>query len=370
MTLVALCLPLHVLAGTYGDGAYGGGNYGIGGSPAISSISAGTPGQTNATITWTTDEAADSQVAYGTTSAYRATTTLDSTLVTSHSVDLSSLSANTTYHFQIITTDGSSSVATSSDQTFATAAASSGGGGGGGGGGPIAGSLSSSSLVNTNAIPPATSATTSSSTAAAATSTTQGPGPASPSSFAFTFIRSLQIGSKGEDVRELQIYLNGLGFPVSMSGVGSPGQETDYFGRATQAALVKFQLANGITTDTGYFGPRTRALIASLALAGNAGPAQNQAATSPGFQFTRNLSFGSVDDQVTALQKFLNSQGFTIANTGPGSPRNEIDAFGSKTKAALIRFQQAHADVILMPLGLTEATGFFGTTTRNYMNGL
>jgi peptidoglycan hydrolase-like protein with peptidoglycan-binding domain len=77
----------------------------------------------------------------------------------------------------------------------------------------------------------------------------------------FHFSRGLQLAMRGEDVRQLQIYLNTHGFTVAPSGAGSPGHETDFFGPATNAALAKFQRANGIMTDTGYFGPRTRALI-------------------------------------------------------------------------------------------------------------
>lgn len=171
-------------------------------------------------------------------------------------------------------------------------------------------------------------------------------------------------------MRELQIYLNTHGFPISPSGVGSAGNESDYFGPATQAALAKFQVLIGITAGWGYFGPRTRALIANLAPSKVSQPAQAQAATSTRFQFIRNLTLGSVDSQVTELQKFLNAQAFAVADSGPGSPGNEIDVFGLKTKAALIRFQQAHADKVLAPLGLTIATGFFGTTTRNYIDGI
>lgn len=88
--------------------------------PTLSSISAGTPAQTAATITWTTNELADSQVAYGTTTLYSATTTLDSTLATSHSVSLSSLIGTTTYHYRIRSADGQGNVTYSSDQTFIT----------------------------------------------------------------------------------------------------------------------------------------------------------------------------------------------------------------------------------------------------------
>ena len=57
--------------------------------------------QTDATVTWTTDKAANSQIYYGTTPAYGSSTVLDPTLVTSHSVALSPLTAGTTYYFKV-----------------------------------------------------------------------------------------------------------------------------------------------------------------------------------------------------------------------------------------------------------------------------
>ncbi|MDB5237207.1 MAG: hypothetical protein JWL88_309, partial [Parcubacteria group bacterium] len=90
--------------------------------PVISAISSGTPGQTSATITWTTDEAASSTVTYGTTTGY-GTASTTATLLTSHSITLTGLTANTAYHYQIGSADSSGNVATSSDQTFTTAAA-------------------------------------------------------------------------------------------------------------------------------------------------------------------------------------------------------------------------------------------------------
>jgi peptidoglycan hydrolase-like protein with peptidoglycan-binding domain len=88
--------------------------------PVITAISSGTPGQATATITWTTDEAASSSVSYGTTISYGAAST-SATFVTSHSLLLSGLAANTTYHFQVASADLSNNVTTSSDQIFTTA---------------------------------------------------------------------------------------------------------------------------------------------------------------------------------------------------------------------------------------------------------
>jgi len=76
-----------------------------------------------------------------------------------------------------------------------------------------------------------------------------------------SFTRDLTLGSTGSDVTLLQQYLNSHGFQVSLSGVGSPGNESDYFGLKTQIALSKYQSVNSISPSVGYFGPKTRAVV-------------------------------------------------------------------------------------------------------------
>lgn len=90
-------------------------------SPIISAISSGTPLATSVTITWTTDEAATSQVNYGTSSSYTATSTLNATLTTNHSVEITGLSGETEYHFRVRSTDSAGNLTVSEDQTFTTA---------------------------------------------------------------------------------------------------------------------------------------------------------------------------------------------------------------------------------------------------------
>ncbi|MDP1625001.1 MAG: peptidoglycan-binding protein [bacterium] len=68
------------------------------------------------------------------------------------------------------------------------------------------------------------------------------------------------VGSRGEGVRELQRFLNMNGYTIVVSGIGSPGNESDYFGAMTQAALTKYQREHGVSA-TGYFGPITRKTI-------------------------------------------------------------------------------------------------------------
>ncbi len=87
--------------------------------------------------------------------------------------------------------------------------------------------------------------------------------------------------------------------------------------------------------------------------------------------FTTNLSRGSSGPQVLALQKVLNQDLATrIASTGPGSPGNETDYFGSLTAAAAVRFQEKYAGDILTPVGLTSGTGYVGVSTRSKLNML
>lgn len=92
--------------------------------------------------------------------------------------------------------------------------------------------------------------------------TVQGGGSSVGSSYNFT--RDLTLGSKGDDVKALQQWLNAQGFAVAASGAGSVGNESTYFGSLTQGALAKWQAANGVSPAVGYFGPITRAKIASM----------------------------------------------------------------------------------------------------------
>lgn len=100
----------------------------------------------------------------------------------------------------------------------------------------------------------------------------------------------------------------------------------------------------------------TPVVTGSLPGAASATPASVHAA------FIRNLTAGSVGDDVKALQVFLNAHGFPVAATGIGAKGQETSTFGARTKAALAKFQASK--------GITPAAGYFGPKTRAAVSGM
>ncbi len=84
--------------------------------------------------------------------------------------------------------------------------------------------------------------------------------------------------------------------------------------------------------------------------------------------FTRDLYAGMSGDDVKELQKFLNKAGYVVSSSGFGSLGNETKNYENKTADAVSKLQEANADVILIPNGLTKGTGYFGKATRVFVN--
>ena len=112
----------------------------------------------------------------------------------------------------------------------------------------------------------------------------------------YTWTRNLSMGSTGDDVRQLQRFLNGNPqTQVAVTGVGSPGNESSYYGPATARAVSKFQemyaaqilTPLGLTKGTGGFYTSTRAQLNKVCQSGSSGSgisvnkAGTRSATSP-----------------------------------------------------------------------------------------
>jgi peptidoglycan hydrolase-like protein with peptidoglycan-binding domain/phosphodiesterase/alkaline phosphatase D-like protein len=90
--------------------------------PVILASVATSVATSSADIIWTTSEAADTQVEYGTATSYGSESSLNSTYALSGSIPLTSLTPDTTYHFRVRSYDAAGNLALGADQIFTTAA--------------------------------------------------------------------------------------------------------------------------------------------------------------------------------------------------------------------------------------------------------
>ncbi|HXK37793.1 MAG TPA: IPT/TIG domain-containing protein [Candidatus Paceibacterota bacterium] len=81
------------------------------------------------------------------------------------------------------------------------------------------------------------------------------------------------------------------------------------------------------------------------------------------------LQLGTKSEEVRMLQQFLNTRASTtVAYIGSGSIGNETNYFGPATKNAVVKFQTIFANEVLVPAGLSEATGIVGKFSREEIN--
>ena len=250
-----------VVSATTNSVAGGGGGGGGGGSaiqpPQISGIKV-VKTTTTAIITWTTNKSATSKVNYGLTKSYGETIS-SSDLVTSHSLLLTGLSISTTYNYQIKSKDSGGRTGTYSNRTFTTLSG--------------IGEQEEEEEDMTIAQLKAAIADILAQIKLLQVELNKLLGVSVEGCTITSFDRSLKIGMTGDDVKCLQIILNSASDTrVAASGVGSAGNETQYFGSLTKAGVIKFQnkyasdilAAWNLTEGTGYVGSTTLDKLNSL----------------------------------------------------------------------------------------------------------
>lgn len=387
-------------------------------APAISSVASSTS-STSATVTWTTDEAGSTQVAYSVDMSFASSTSEadTSTRVTSHSKTLSGLLSCTWYNFKAVSADAAGNYATSSRSTFLTT-------------GCVGGAT------------PSTVASTTVAVSSAATSTSSDNGRtlvvATPANFTATS-SSVVIQIKGLDSSTV---LSSIGKPASsLSSAASIVFDVTALINSTtvldsfdtpvtvsytytdadisgldESSLSMYHYANGawselddcsVNTSTNtitcnaphfsvfaIFGTVPAASSSNSTASAGVGAAQPWCSgptapgwnnglpdggcgalavisapapklnTCPAYVFTRALKFGVTGEDVRALQKLMNCLGFTLAASGPGAPGEETNLFVNRTYAAVIQFQETYAADILIPLSLKKGTGIFAELSR------
>lgn len=113
------------------------------------------------------------------------------------------------------------------------------------------------------------------------------------------------------------------------------------FQQTKNLVLVVFVLAATVIFGVGFY-PKNADAVAASAMAPCA--------------FSVNLEVGMQGEDIRCLQKYLNENGFKIAESGVGSPGNETGMYGGLTKEAVRRWQTAR--------GITS-TGIFGPLSRD-----
>jgi hypothetical protein len=335
----------------------------------ISTVAASTT-YTTAAVTWTTDDAANSEVDYGPTTAYGSVAP-SSVLTTSHSISLPSLPPDTLYHFEVKSTDAQGETAVSADQTFMTVVDT------------VPPTVALTSPANGSSLS-GTVTVSANATDNVAVASVQflldganlGPAVTIPPYQVSWNTASAANGSHTLTAIALDTSGNTATSTITMTvaNVLSPSPVVNVGGSyglpyipgvgiitSSTVAVSSSTTVPAITSSTASLSAEIAALQAQLAVLLKQASQSSVAPTSTNFTFTRNLQLGITGSDVKQLQLFLIFQNTGLASRAlakHGVTKN----FGALTRAALIEFQKK--------AGIKPTSGYFGPKTRAYVNNL
>ena len=238
-------------------------------APIISQIEVNAQTST-AVISWQTNEPSISWIIYGLDTGYGYEVKTDK-YITSHSMTLTGLKPGTAYHYQVKSEDNSGNIGSYTDKMFTTLTSSSETV-------PVKTQKTQKPISKMTVYELRTRIseimekinTLKEEIAKMQQGTNTQQHKAYNNCSIVSFNRDLSKGMIGKDVKCLQIILNSDNDTrLADSGVGSPGNETLYFGALTKSAVIKFQEKYadeiltpwGLNKGTGYVGKTTRAKL-------------------------------------------------------------------------------------------------------------
>ena len=386
----------------------------------LSSVAAGTITSSSARITWTSSQLASSIVDFGLSSSYGTSTTQADTSprVTSHTVNLSGLAACTDYHYRVRSIDSSAVSASSADGLFTTTGCT--------GNASVTASTTSSVTVASGGT--ITLSGTSITVPAAFTTSTSSASFQIKALDADAFFLAAgtpsgvnKVGSNVVNLKALSdatTTISTFAQPISVtlsynpsdiSGLTESSLTIYRYDGSSWYALSSCTVNTGAHTvtcltsnfsDFGIFG--TAEVAAAANSNTSSGGGGSSAPTSPtnwadyfifsalkktpvvlataistttqkmvpvSYQFKKNLYWGMpANEDIRRLQIYLNTHGYPVAATGPGSLGKENTIFGPATYAALVKYQKAHAKDIFPGGKIGNGLGVFGLKTMAVVN--
>ncbi len=158
----------------------------------------------------------------------------------------------------------------------------------------------------------------------------------------FQFATPMREGYSGIDAKYLQMILNqDPATQVSLTGAGSPGLETAYFGAKTTAAVKKFQEKNGVIfPGTGYVGNLTIAKLNEMLIAVPSIPTEPSEPTTPSDTGTVEGTGSGVEGSLTASLWSSPADETTVK----GGEEAKIVGYKVKVSGSDIRMKRFHVD--------------------------